>query len=493
MSDFISREASVLGPGLVNGLENAASESWQGIKKGAHDLAANPLKATGHYLAEHGVDFAAGAAIAALVPNGLASKLLLAYSARGVVSSTFTAMKDAAAPSANLDSVREEFSRSIGHEGSLMASSLPMTIAGGMVGRGAANVLLGKGNVIPDLIRGDVTRGDVANNARNFAADVTGSKVHTVVTDLDDTTFPLKSYLVHSLKDNVGMIADKMNLPESEVIRLLGPQKMNPWFLETSPLARQFAGTPLEFQNEIVKPFWETDAAAMHEHLKPYNSVISTLDQIHANGGEVVALTNAPMPLAINRLYQSGLSNRIDRLYAIDTPEPALSEVVSPESLEFGRKITAESQALPHGIGSIVALSENAQKPDLSGLRTVLSDTKQPSSKVVAIGDNLDGDGAAPEHFGVPFIFAQYGKTIAPGYREFLSQFRPSKGDAVDFTPSVHPQSVAVADSYAELLNHLRRPANINQAWSTLSAAWTSPRQLRSALGFNLLPDQHEQ
>ena len=493
MSDLITRETSVLGTGLIDGIEKAASETWQSMKQGAHEFANNPLQTTGNYLKNHALDFAAGAAIAAIAPQGMASKLLLAYSARGLGIATFDAMKGAADPNSNLDQVRNQFSSSLGHEGSLMAASLPMTLAGGMAGRGGANILLGEGKTIPDLVRGDVTPRDVVNNTKNFAADITGTRVKSTVTDLDDTTFPLKGYLVHSLKDNVGMIANKMNLPESEVIQLLGPQKMNPWFLETSPLSRKFTGTPLEFQDQIVKPFWQADAAAMRDHLNPYDGVIPTMDSIHAEGGEVIALTNAPMPLAIRRLYQSGLSTRIDRLYAIETPEPKLSEVVSPQSLEFGRTLTKDAMSLPHGIGQIIGLPESAQKPAFEGLGTILHDIKQPTSKVIAIGDNLDGDGAAPGHFGVPFIFAQYGKTIAPGYAEYLSQFRPSKGDAVEYHPAVHPETVASADSYSVLLNFLKRPPNLNHAWSTASAGMLLPHQLTPALGFNLIPNQQEQ
>lgn len=493
MSNWLERETSVLIPGIGLGAEKAAVETWQGLQKAGSDFVHNPLQATGHYLGDHWKDLAAGALISFVAPRGLVNKLLIGWSLRGVAQATGEAMVDAADPDADVGAIRARYAAQLGHQGAAFASSLPMTMAGGALGRMAGNTVFGAGNSLTDLAAGRVSLADVRGNVRNFYDTLHPSKPDVLVTDLDDTVFSLKSYLVPSLKRNISMISERMNLPEDEVIRDLGPHRMHPWILEESPLARKFKGTPAEFTEQIVKPFWRNDAEAM-EHLRAYPTVPETLAQARERGVKVVALTNAPAPWALRRLRATGLDKYIDDVYAMDAYEPEASHLVAPQAAEHGRMLVDQALNAPSAISAdhVHLLPPGYQKPDVRGLQTVLNDTGVSPRKALAIGDNWDQDGSAPEALGVPYIWAKYGRQVPADWITFLRRFGPRTDEtAVEaHAPDIaaeHPRTVMVADSYSDLMNYLNRRPNFSRAWQIAAADMSSRAILTPTLGYNLL------
>lgn len=462
MSNIFEREAKVLIPGAAQGLEHAAQETWSNIKSGADDFVHNPAHATGTYIGSHWQDLAAGAAIAAMAPTRAAAKLMFVWSMKGVGLATIDAAAKAVDENADVDAIRSDFAERLGHEGAAFASSMPMTLVGGALGRGATNAFLGQRNSLYDVTLGRVNAADIRRNSSNLMEAAFPTRTKVLITDLDDTAFSLKNYLVPSLQKNVGMIAERMQIPESTVIQALGPQRIHPWILEQSELAKMWKGTPQEFTEQIVKPFWQNDAEAMRA-LKPYEGVVATLEHARANGITVVALTNAPKPWAIQRLKAAGLDGHIDHLYAMETPEPKIAELFSPSFIEHGRSLVQRAELEPNFIGAVHSLPQGFQKPDVHGIQTVLRDLGIKPRQALAIGDNWHGDGAAPEYFGVPFIWAKYGREVAnPEYKAFLKRFKPRADDTLPVEPAQvrhdHPNAVHHADNYGELLRFLNRP-----------------------------------
>jgi FMN phosphatase YigB (HAD superfamily) len=492
MSTIFEREAKVLVPGVGQGFEQAAQETWGNIKSGASALEKDPLGTTGNYLADHWQDFAAGAAIAAISPGKIAGKVLLAWSLRGVGMATIDAAAQAVSGDADTDAIRDTFAHKLGHEGASFVSSLPMTLAGGAVGRMGANAFLGQGKGLFDVARGDVSMADMRRNSNNLMESAFPTRTRVLLTDLDDTAFSLKDYLVPSLQKNVSMISERMGIPESQVIKALGPNRIHPWILEQSDLAKAWKGTPEQFTEQIVKPFWQNDAEAMRQ-LKPFEGVVPTWEEAHRQGLKVVALTNAPKPWAINRLKAAGLDGYIDHLYAMETPEPAVADLLSPSFIEHGRSLVQQAESTPNGIGQIHSLKQGFQKPDVHGIQTVLDDLAVKPRQVLAIGDNWNSDGAAPEYFGVPFIWAKYGREITnPEYKDFLRRFKPRADDTVPVEPAPieaeHPQAIHAADSYADLLRFLNRGPNAREAFGKFTNGLNTRSLLTATLGWDLDP-----
>jgi FMN phosphatase YigB (HAD superfamily) len=472
MSSIFEREAKVLVPGAAEGLEQAARETWGNIKSGATELQDHPLSATGTYIGHHWQDFAAGAAITAIAPGKTATKLLMAWSLKGVGLATIDAAARAIPDDADTDAIRDTFAHKLGQEGAAFASSLPMTVAGGVSGRMGTNALLGEGKTVVDVARGNVSMADIRRNSNNFVESAFPTKTKVLLTDLDDTAFPLKDYLVPSLQKNVSMIAERMQIPESQVISALGPNRIHPWILEQSDLAKTWKGTPEQFTEQIVKPFWKNDFDAMQQ-LKPFEGVVQTWEEAHRQGIKVVALTNAPRPWAIKRLTAAGLDKYIDHLYAMETPEPKIGELLSPSFIEHGRNLVREAESGPHGIGEVHTLQQGFQKPDVHGVQSVMQDLGVKPRQVLAIGDNWNGDGAAPQHFGVPFVWAKYGREIVnPEQKDFLKRFKPRSDDTVPVEPAKveaeHPNAIYAAESYTDLLRFLNRGPNLRETFSRL-------------------------
>src|SRR5207249_2149848 len=162
-------------------------------------------------------------------------------------------------------------------------------------------------------------------------------------------------------------------------------ERMHPWFLETSPLARMYKGTPEQFTEDIVKPFWEIHDRNLAQYLKPHEGVNKSLTRAHAQDTEVVALTNAPLPLAVARTRAAGLDGKIDHLYGVEVTEPSLNEVVSPSALENGRRMVNEIMSNPGKLRSTTAIPADFKKPDVRGLETVLGDLSVRPAQVLAV------------------------------------------------------------------------------------------------------------
>lgn len=492
MSNLLSRELDVLGNGLVDGAISAGSESWNALQDEAYAFTQAPVKTTVEYLQNHAGDFAAGAGIAMMVPKGTATKVLTLWSLRGVGACTFDAAMSAADPNCDVEQTRLRFSTGISHEATAFAASLPMGIAGGMAGRATANAFLGKGNVVPDLFTGKVTMVDVKRNVATLGDSVAPSRPKVLLTDLDDTLFPLQEYLISTLQKNGEMLGKRMGMTDIEALRMLGPERLHPWILEESALARKFDGTPAQFTEQVVKPFWKNDAEAL-AGVKAFPHVAETLQAARERGLKVVVQTNAPLPWAIKRLHQVGLDGYVDHLYCIETPKPALSRVLSPEALDHGQLLLDSAVGTPHKIGQITTLPAEFRKPSLGGYETVMKDLGLKPRDVIAVGDNLHGDGAAPRNLGIPFVWAEYGHRIRPELSGFMDKVR-ERPDHVTVTPptvkvdSLASRPIAAIESYADLLPLLNRKPSLRLLFEQVRPDINVRSVLLPTTGYNVIP-----
>src|SRR5207253_11419534 len=106
----------------------------------------------------------------------------------------------AAQSNADVGSIRSNYATALGHQGAAFASSLPMTLAGGMLGRVGANAVLGRGYSLTDVATGKVTLADIRRNTNGLMDAIHPSQPKALITDLDNTLFPLPNYLAPSLR-----------------------------------------------------------------------------------------------------------------------------------------------------------------------------------------------------------------------------------------------------------------------------------------------------
>jgi FMN phosphatase YigB (HAD superfamily) len=491
LSNAVSRELYVLGNGIAEGVEQTATQTWDNIRDEAYRFVDAPLATTGDYLKRHAGDFVTGAAIAMIAPKGAAAKLLALWSVRGAGVATIEAVVNAGNPSADLDKVAHLYGQNLAHEGTNFLSSMPMAVCGAMSGRSAANAFLGRGNVVPDLITGKVTMADLRRNSSDLMDSIAPKRTKVLLTDLDDTLFPLQEYLIPMLKKNAGMLGQKLGIGDLEALRALGPERLHPWILEESPLAKQWKGTPAEFTRDVVEPFWRNDAEALAK-CKPYETVLETLKAAKEQGVKVVVQTNAPLPWAIRRLTQIGLDGYVDRLYAIETPKPTPSKLVSPQALQHGQMLLDNALDLPHQIKDIRTLPPDMRKPDLGALQRVIAELGVKPREILAIGDNLKGDGTAPRHFGMPYVWAEYGNRIDPQLIRFLAQSKePAAGTAA---PAAHPeggikpQPLGVARQFSDVLDYFDRRPSTRRLFEQISPDVRFRTVVLPMTAYNLIP-----
>lgn len=459
---FIEREWSVLGPGLVDGLQGAAGQTWHDLNQSGHNLSEDFWGTSGDYLKSHSVDFLAGALITFANPGKKTAAMLTAWSMRGLAYSTVDAIQAAADPDSDLNATRARYADAISHEGTAFLSSMPMAMAGGIAGRGLAGGVFGSNKGAVDYFRGDVTTSQVKTNLLNLQDNIWAPKKKVLVTDLDGTTFPMFDYLVPALKENIGTISAKMNIPEQEVASALGGQRVHPWILETSPLARKFQGTPLEFQEQIVRPFWETLNRNRAQLLHPFPDVAKTLAQARAQGVQIAALTNAPTPLALQRLGATELTPHVDRLYSVHPVEPPVSQVVHPSALEFGRGLVRDELGAVGETPQLRELPQTASKPDTGGMDAIMSELGVRPKQMLFVGDSIWKDGLVGEARGIPFLWAKYGSQIDPAQKAFLEGLgRPANPRGVPRAPNAvtegaPPPTVGTLNRYEQLLPYLK-------------------------------------
>lgn len=459
---FIEREWSVLGPGLAEGLKGAAGQTWQDLNQAGVDLRNDFWGTSSNYLKNHSVDFLAGALITFLNPGKKTAGMLTVWSMRGLAYSTVDAIQSASDPNSDLNAVRARYANAISHEGTAFLSAMPMAMAGGIAGRGLASGVFGANKGAADYFRGDITTAQVKSNLLNLQDNVWAPRKKVLVTDLDGTTFPMFDYLVPALRENISTIASKMSIPEQEVASALAGQRVHPWILEASPLARKFQGTTLEFQEQIVRPFWETMSHNRSRLLQPFPEVAKTLAQARAEGVQVVALTNAPTPLALQRLNTTKLTPHVDHLYAVHPVEPPVSQVVQPRALEFGRHLVKTEVGAVGDSPQLRELPQTASKPDTGGIDAIMRDLGVRPKQMLFVGDSIWKDGLVGEARGIPFLWAKYGSRIDPAQKAFLEGLgRPANPQGSPRAPEVMaeatpPPMVGILDNYGQLLPYLR-------------------------------------
>jgi len=497
---FFQREKEVLGSGLAEGLAETVHTTWKDVKDAARSFAEQPLDTSAEYLKNHWQDAVAGALISVVNPRGMANAFLIGWSMRGLGTATWSAVKQAASPNADLTAASAELKQAVSHQGTAFLASLPMAMVGSSLGRAAADGVFGRDLALSDLAAGKVSAEKVRSNLIDLYDTVNPPKVKLVVSDLDGTAWPFYDYFVPAMRENIADISAKMGLPPREVAKSIGKvmdeQRTHeyPWSLEKSELARKFQGSPAEFSEQIVRPFWETLDRYRLKYLKPFPEVNSTLAELGQRGVDVAALSDAPFYMGYGRAIQLGLDSSIKRLYALDTAEPSAADLLNPQAVEFGRGRVKSFEALPSKFEATEKLPRASEKPNPAGLDKILSDFGVRPSQVRMIGDSRVKDGGVAAARGIPFIWARHGAHLPAEYEEMISStLKPESAEpAAAPAKKAYPPIAAESASYAEILKHLDPTADYRALIGQLGRSlWVLPRA-KSALAYDLFPGQND-
>lgn len=501
-STLLSREASVLAGGFADGLSKAGSTTASDISEAAQKFKEAPLKTTGEYLKNHWQDAAVGAAITFLNPKKWANAALLAYSMRGVGYATYEGAVAAADPKANLTEAREKFSNAISHEGTAFVSTLPMALAGGMVGRGAANSVFGKDLGALDLATGKVSVGQVKDNLLSIKDTISPPPVKLLITDMDNTLAPFSNYFAQGVKKGMAELSQKTNIPEAELYPAVGKvMDLNrahdyPWSLEVVLGERLNVGKPggmtaAEFRKDIAEPFWNTIDKSLVENHKAFPGVLETLQELKARNIPVAVLSDAPAFIGLRRLTNLGLDRNglVERMYALDNwKQPA---GMSSEMLAAGNERVNSMLNIANGLKEVRVIPQAWEKPHTDGYQALMKEYKVRPAETLMIGDSRVKDVGVAHNAGSRGIWAEYGNPNAVDEAILLRlrplpENRPAPGTAPGSKKNYAPYLEA-ATSFKAVLNHLEpKPSFSNMASKTFEAMKVRPELGNAAITYGL-------
>lgn len=287
-----------------------------------------------------------------------------------------------------------------------------------------------------------------------------------VATDADGTLWQFWWYFAPAMRKIIPVLAERLGLSMDQVSTDIGTVMDKygthefPWALELTDFRKTWKGTAQQFREQIAEPFWAALDHFRLAYLELMRDVPETLSALSQRGIKLVILSDAPMHMALSRAHQMQVGGYVDAIYALDTPEPALSEFVDPFDIELGRERVSRFMSTPINIRRVV-LDRKFEKPHPHGLQQILTDYAVDPLAVRFVGDNRGKDGGVAAALGVPYISADYGTYLSPEDRKIIEhkfKSKNAKGDSAH-NPTASKKKdvpmVAEAASYKTLLNHL--------------------------------------
>lgn len=287
------------------------------------------------------------------------------------------------------------------------------------------------------------------------------------VSDIDNTLFDWVRYYVHAFSALLRRLEAAIEVPfatlaaEARVVFEQHGSIEYPFVVQELPsIVNHYHEDVERMLREAVRPAREAFNEAAEAHLKPYEGVIATLQEIkqrHPNL-PLVALTDAPRYVAMWKMNKLGVLDLFDAVYGL--PDPRIPTragrvAVDPEIL------LKHLQQSNFGFrGRIRILPDDYEKPGTKGLKTVLMDYEMDEGeaarqRVLWVGDNQRKDIELGRRLGVRTAWAAYGLPTAELLQQ-LAAFSPPlnihKNTALPPEPGDERQADLVLKQFADLL-----------------------------------------
>lgn len=496
---FLEREAEVVGGGLIDGLGRAGGQTIQDIKTFGSNFANDWSGTTGGFLKDHWSEAAVGAAITFANPKKWVTSLLFAYSMRGLLTDTAQAAWLAGSSDADTARLRSQYANSVSHEGTAFLSSLPMTMAGGYLGRAGAGVAFGKtpdGKPLGalDMLSGKVTPAMVQRNIMtNLVDKIKPPETKLLITDMDGTVGNFSGYFARGIEKaipemaaNPKLIEANLALPEAQRVPIvdgklseewlykaiggvMDQQRSHdyPWSVEVAVGEKLGVGQPgrmtaAQFYDAAVKPFWETMDKALVDHLTLYPNVLETLSTLKNDKGiPTVVLSDAPAYIGLRRLTHMGLDRGyVERLYALHNWEmPNLPDGgAAPQMARVNAMLD-----IANGLAEFKAIPKSYEKPHTQGFQALMDQYGVRPAQTLMVGDSRMKDLGVAYNAGARGLWAKYGQPDAHS-ETILERLRPLPEEAPapgPKPPKVYPPSAGPPlEHYGQILDYLKPRAD---------------------------------
>ncbi|MBI1268709.1 MAG: HAD hydrolase-like protein [Cryomorphaceae bacterium] len=319
---------------------------------------------------------------------------------------------------------------------------------------------------LPNLLNFGISTPVVSESPSYRLTKEINQRTKLVVTDVDGTLSSFWDYFVPSIRDTLKEMSHRSNIPVSALAEDIGRVVERhgtheyPWLLEETDFARtHYSAEPEKFVEEFVKPFWRAMDENRKKYLRPFPGVLRTLSDLRERGIKVVALSDAPDYMARIRNQQI-FDGLLDAVYALKTVEPEASSPIKPITLSYGRRRLQELKEATDKLKTrLIVLPKDYEKPNPTGLDTVLKDFGALPYETLFIGDSLKKDGVVAATRGIRFIWAHYGIHLPVEYDDMVhNSLKPSELAnrlSMDAKPAHTPIVKAIVARYDELLSHV--------------------------------------
>ena len=283
-----------------------------------------------------------------------------------------------------------------------------------------------------------------------------------IITDLDNTIYNWVDSFAPSFRGMIHALADYYKLvTEDELLN-----KFRELFQTHQSLEYQVQASELPFFKNVsadeVKrinsimfgAFKNVAKGSGPGGLRLYEGGMEFFTWAYSQGITLVAITNAPLKIAKQRLISLGVS----RFYtAIAAPEYTDSKKTVESNNTLGRQEQLLKVDMPDYVTSdknfdlIYKLQPDELKPSMTGYEKVFRDLHKKWDIVFVIGDSLQKDLAPAKRLGAKTIWARYGTKIEKRNLETLLKITPWSATQVahaygtDFSPDF------IADSLADV------------------------------------------
>lgn len=247
--------------------------------------------------------------------------------------------------------------------------------------------------------------------------------IRLVVTDMDNTLYSWIDYIVPAVEAMVDAVVKATGAPRLKVVQSLKAvytkyeSNEYPFALQESSLFQEFPEFG-SFDKLVIEPARMAFSEARRKYLRPYKTVVETLQQLKERKIFVVALTDAPRNPAEQRVKRMQLDQYLTAIYTMPgfsfPSGPDGEALVAPDILQ--KEVKGEYKAACPAI----ELPREWEKPNASGLKKIIGTYGLSPKEVLVVGDSVKKDIAVAREVGCHDAWAEYGTYVSLEYRERL-------------------------------------------------------------------------
>lgn len=228
--------------------------------------------------------------------------------------------------------------------------------------------------------------------------------IRLLITDLDNTLYDWVTFFAHAFEAMAGRLVEILGVEEEALLdefqalhQSYGTSEQPFTALDLPCVRREFGDLPRRQLIEKLDPAFHAFNVERKKHLRLYDSVAATLEELRRRGVRVVGHTESIAANAVYRLQMLGIAHHFEHLYVLDSDYPGHPD---PER--------ADALRPPPGLVRKVPRRERKPNPELLRGDICRREGVEPR-QACYVGDSLTRDIGMAKSAGLMAVWARYG------------------------------------------------------------------------------------